>query len=185
MKFGADWFLIHCFNPSQIPSPNPCVKCNDTDWENVGMDAQTITDLDAPTLRKLSQNYHRLIRKLDARACELETIDAMRAQTRSRLNALSALPQMVAEQIDLGRDLNFEFSHVAKIAGCPLETILAYWSQWLKSRDEQIKCERTILVMRLASRGLHNVEICQRTGIPKYTVSRIISKALGKRRKPS
>ena len=143
-----------------------------------GMDGEALHNLSLEALKTMALAYDRVSRQIAARVGELQARHDMQARVQTRSNALAALPAIVKDQIEQGRSLSYAVAHAARVSSCPADTVAAYWSQWLRAKDQATKAARIMLVMRLAQKGLHNAEITLATGIPDYTVSRMISKAL-------
>ncbi len=127
-------------------------------------------------LRAIAEHLEQRARQYRIRAEELDEFEAIKARSQAHLDALSALPDLVASYLARGYGLDAARVHVARDSGAPIETVVWYWRKWCRDQDKKATEQRHALVAKLAARGLTNHEIADRTGLHPGSVSRIITK---------
>jgi len=143
-----------------------------------------LASLDAKALDDLASAHADFARRAKARAAELRALEDMRKIAATAHFSLIQCPLMLIEYLDSGMDLARACERLARELGVPVETVAHHWRRWMRSKAEADVRARDLWVMRYAARGWRNDAIAQRTGLHPVSVSRIVSRAIGRKKGP-
>lgn len=131
-------------------------------------------------LRALAEWHVRQAELCRDRAARLDAQAEGRRAAEARVAEAFASPIIVARFIGAGMHLDEACQAAAQASGLPVETLRRHWQRHLRDTAQQARAERDRLIFHLAQLSLSNREIAQRTGLHEVSVSRILSRLLGR-----
>lgn len=138
-----------------------------------------IVTLPEDVLHRLAAAHDEIAAKCRRRAAFLLACRENETRARLHLANLATLPDQVAERLRSGADLDTAAAAVASLCAVPVQTVRLYWRHWCRSHSAATVAARHALVYHLYSRGLSNVQIADKTGLHRVSVSRILRQRPG------
>lgn len=138
-----------------------------------------IVTLPVDVLHRLAAAHDAIAAQCRRRAAFLLSGLLQETRAKAHLDYLATLPDQVAERIRSGADLDTAAAAVASLCAVPVQTVRLYWRHWCRSHSAATVGARHALVYHLYSRGLSNVQIANKTGLHRVSVSRILRQRPG------
>ncbi|MBF0307691.1 MAG: hypothetical protein HQL41_18875 [Alphaproteobacteria bacterium] len=142
--------------------------------------ASPFAELSSDALRALAASLERQAAECRARADLLDARNRATTAHRDRAADLAQLPPLVAQHLATGTPFAAAVQLIAQASGAPADQIEALYKRWLFDRRTSAAKAREDLVLGLARQGMSNVAIAKRLEIAPGSVSRILTRVLGR-----
>ena len=136
--------------------------------------------LPATAMRVMAEHLEKIARAYRLKAAELETWSQLSSQPHTPPDIASTVPAAIQRHLDAGLTLRVAFDLAALETEACMTAIRLYWKHHRRKEIAQENADRARAVMQLAQKGLTNTQIGQRMNLHPGSVSRLISKALGR-----